>query len=83
MNARQHPFHQQWKDRQAGLPAPVPPLPAHRWRVSHVDAAGCRRMVEVAAPTSWLALNWVEQLYGTPRVCAAIRLTPRATHTTH
>ena len=83
MNARQHPFHQQWKDRLSGAPEPAPAVPTHRWRVSHVDAAGCRRIVEVTAPTSWLALNWVEQLYGTPRVCAAIRLTPRATHTTH
>lgn len=83
MSARPHPFHQQWKDRLAGTPEPAPAPSTHRWRVSHVDAAGCRRMVQVTAPTSWLAINWVEQLYGTPRVLAAIRLTPQATTPTH
>jgi len=51
-------------------------LPQHRWRVSHVDASGQRRITTVTAASSWLALNWVEQLYGVPRACAAIRLTP-------
>ena len=85
MSARPHPFHQQWKDTQAGAPDPALglALPKHRWRVSHVDAAGQRRMAEVTAATSWLAINWVEQLHGTPRVFAAIRLSPRATTTTH
>ena len=78
MSARPHPFHQQWKDTQAGAPDPALGLglPQHRWRVSHVDAAGQRRRVEVTAASNWLALNWVEQLYGVPRACAAIRLTP-------
>lgn len=59
------------------------PTPTHRWRVSHVDAAGQRRMRLVTAASSWLALNWMEQLYGTPRACAAIRLTPAtAAHAT-
>ena len=78
MSARPHPFHQQWKDTQAGAPDPALGLglPQHRWRVSHVDAAGQRRRVEVTAATSGQAMNWVEQLYGVPRACAAIRLTP-------
>ena len=44
--------------------------------MSHVDAAGQRRRVEVTAATSEQAMNWVEQLYGVPRACAVIRLTP-------
>ena len=78
MRARPHPLHQQWKDTQAGAPDPALglALPKHRWRVSHVDAAGQRRRVEVTAATSGQAMNWVEQLYGVPRACAVIRLTP-------
>ena len=78
MSARPHPFHQQWKGTQAGAPDPALglALPKHHWRVSHVDAAGLRRRVEVMAATSEQAMNWVEQLYGVPRACAVIRLTP-------
>ena len=78
MNARQHPFHQQWKDTQAGATEAALGLglPQHRWRLSHVDASGQRRITTVTAASSWLALNWVEQLYGVPRACAVIRLTP-------
>ena len=78
MSARPHPFHQQWKDTQAGAPDPALglALPQHRWRVSHVDVTGRRRITTVVAATSWLALNWAEQLYGVPRACAVIRLTP-------
>ena len=77
MSARPHPFHTEDKNAlAAGLPCPAEGLQEHRWRVSHVDAAGQRRMAEVTAATSWLAINWMEQLYGVPRACAAIRLTP-------
>lgn len=51
-------------------------LPHHQWRVNHVDAKGRRRITTVTAASSWLAMNWVEQLYGLPRACAAIRITP-------
>ena len=77
MSARPHPFHTEDKSAlAAGLPCPAEGLQEHRWRVSHVDAAGQRRRVEVTAASNWRALNWVEQLYGVPRACAAIRLTP-------
>ena len=77
MSARPHPFHTEYKNAlAAGLPCPAEGLQEHRWRVSHVDAAGQRRRVEVAAATSEQAMNGVEQLYGVPRAGAAIRLTP-------
>ena len=77
MSARPHPFHTEDKNAlAAGLPCPAEGLPQHRWRVSHVDASGQRRITTVTAASSWLALNWVEQLYGVPRAGAAIRLTP-------
>ena len=54
------------------------------FRVTHVDVHHRRRRIAVRNVANRLAaVAWVEQLYGTPRVCAAIRLTPRATHTTH
>ena len=77
MSARPHPFHTEYKNAlAAGLPCPAEGLQEHRWRVSHVDASGQRRITTVTAASNWLALNWVEQLYGVPRACAVIRLTP-------
>lgn len=75
MTAR-HPLHDAWLHEQADAAVAQPG--EHRWRVSHVDAAGTRRMQELRAASSWTAMAWMEQLYGLPRACAAIRLTAPA-----
>lgn len=74
MTAR-HPLHDAWLHDQADAAAQPR---VHRWRVSHVDADGTRRMQELRAASSWTAMAWMEQLYGLPRACAAIRLSPLA-----
>lgn len=58
-------------------PAPdAAALACHQWRVSHVNAQGQLNVRHVSAPSAWLAINWMEQLYGLPRTCGAIRLNP-------
>lgn len=75
MNSTASNLHDAWKAVEAGRG------PMHQWRVAHVDADGTRRIQRVPAPTSWHAMQWMEQLYGLPRAVAAIRLT-KSTETT-